>query len=338
MAMTKPDDQDFTAIDVGPAFAGDPDARQATAALISDACEDIGFLILENHGMTRELLDRYFTETRAFYDLPQDQKDRFHPTGPAKQRGYHGYETRGLAYTMDEAAPRDLRESVFLGPVDDHRDYFAHIPEATTAYAPNIIPDRPGKLDQTLIEVYRSFEQTAANLLELFALALELPETYFADKIDRHFSIMGCHHYPPLPKPPLPGQLRTGAHTDFGAMTLLAVDDAPGGYEAQFEDGRWVPVFPRPGQLVVNLGDMMERWTNDRWHSTMHRVVNPPNIGGADTRRQSLGYFMHPNFDTEVACISSCLAPGEKPKYPTITAGEHIALKIAKSHNGAKSE
>ena len=107
-----------------------------------------------------------------------------------------------------------------------------------------------------------------------------------------------------------------------------------GGLEARMADGRWIPVQAGRGELVVNLGDMMQRWTNDRWVSTLHRVVTPEKLGDAMSRRLSIGYFMHPNYDAEISCIPTCLAPGEAPRHPTITAGDHIRTKIEKSHKG----
>ena len=184
-----------------------------------------------------------------------------------------------------------------------------------------------------MIAIYRGFERLSADLLRIFALALDMPEDHFADKIDRHFSILSCHHYPALTAPPLPNQLRTGAHTDFGAMTILAMTEATGGLEVNMPDGSWAGVQAAPHELVINLGDMMARWTNDRWHSTLHRVVNPPDLTDAMSRRQSIGYFMHPNYDAPIECFPTCLDSGETSLYPTITAGEHIAMKIEKSHN-----
>ena len=324
---------EILAIDVASALAGDPGARQSVAKKLSEACEKIGFLVIEGHNLPQALIDRTFTETRAFFDLPRVEKDRFQPTIPGIQRGYQAFESRNLASTVGATAPPDLRETMFLGPIDDYRHHFAHIPSAAGLYAPNILPDQPVGIDQTLIELYRHFERTAAQLMELLALSLALPESHFADKIDRHFNILGCHHYPALSRAPLPGQLRAGAHTDFGAVTLLAVNDAPGGLEIQMRDQTWHQIHPRPGQLVINLGDMMARWTNDRWRSTLHRVMTPPNDGNyVNVCRQSIAYFLHPNYDTEISCFLSCLLPGETALYPTITAGEHIALKIARSH------
>ncbi len=320
------------AIDIGPFLDGDPKEKQAVASAVAAACRDIGFLVIENHGLAQNTLDTAFRLSREFFDLPQPEKDAVHPTGPSKQRGYHGFASRGLANTLGIAAPPDLRESVFLGPIDDYRSAFTHIPEAELSYWPNTVPTRPDGVADALIALYRVFENLSGDLLRIFALALDMPEEHFADKIDKHFSIMSCHHYPALTEPPAPGQLRTGPHTDFGALTILAMTTEKGGLEVQMPDGSWAGVVAGPGELVVNLGDMMARWTNDRWKSTLHRVANPPELSDAMSRRQSIGYFMHPNFDAPIECFPTCRTEGQTPLYPTITAGAHIAEKIAKSH------
>jgi len=319
------------AIDLGPFLDDSAAGRRSIVVAFQQACEQIGFVIISGHRLPDGLLDRAFAQSRAFFDLPQPVKDRFTPPLPGKQRGYHAFATRGLAKTLGQEAPPDLRESLFLGPVDDHRAHYAALPDAADAYAPNILPDQPPGLHDTLVALYRGFERLSADLFRIFALALELPETWFADKVDRHFSIMSCHHYPALKEMPRPGQLRTGAHTDYGAMTILAMTEAVGGLEACLPNGSWAPVNARRGELVINLGDMMARWTNDRWKSTLHRVVNPPMISLEASRRQSIGYFMHPNFDASIAC----LADGQAPRYPAITAGGHIRAKIEQSHKAA---
>ncbi|MEM8973899.1 MAG: 2-oxoglutarate and iron-dependent oxygenase domain-containing protein [Pseudomonadota bacterium] len=322
--------------DLAPFFHGTAGDKRAVAASVARSCEEIGFLVIKGHGLPQSTIDNAIRLGFAFFDLPIETKNRWHPTGPAKQRGFHGMETRGLASTLDKDAPKDLRESVFLGPIDDHRTHYADIPEATTAYAPNLIPTEPALFDASLVEIYRGFEQLASDLMRIFAVALDQPEDSFAPLINRHFSILSVHHYPALSAPPKPGQLRTGAHTDYGSLTSLAMTEANGGLKAKAPDGRWIPVQAARGELVVNLGDMMQRWTNDRWVSTMHRVVAPDELDDAASRRMSIGYFMHPNYDAEIACIPSCLGAGESAKYAPITAGGHIRDKIEKSHAGAK--
>ena len=316
-------------IDIAPFLSGDPQGKAAVALAVAKAARDIGFVVLSGHSIAQDRFDAVFEKGFAFFDLPDDEKAKWHPTGPAKQRGYHGVATRGLSATLGKDAPKDLRESLFLGPVDDHAAAFAHIPEAATAYAPNLIPDMPSGFDKALTDLYRAFEGLSADLLRIFAVAADMPEDYFMPLIGKHFSVMSAHHYPTLTEPPLPGQLRTGAHTDYGAMTILAMTGAKGGLEVAC-NGEWLPVVAPKGTLVVNLGDMMQRWTNDKWVSTLHRVVVPENLNDAMSRRMSIGYFMHPDYDARIECLPSCL--GEGARHPPISAGGHIKAKIEASH------
>lgn len=309
--------------------------RAGVARQVARACEEVGFLIVSGHSLPRDVLQAAFDRSRAFFHLPPEVKARFTPPTKGQQRGYHGVATRSLGRTDGQEAPADLRQSVFLGPLDDHRAHYAHLPEAQSAYAPNIIPTMPDGVDAVLITLYRAFERLAADMFRVFACVLDLPDDFFVDKMTRHFCIMASHHYPPLEQDPKPGQLRAGAHTDFGAMTILGMTDGLGGLEARTPDGAWIPVTAQPGAFVINLGDLMQRWTNDRWRSTLHRVVNPPGLSMATSERQSIGFFVHPNYDARIACIDSCLAPGAVPLYPPITAGAHIKMKIDRSHNPA---
>ncbi|MFM8546877.1 MAG: isopenicillin N synthase family dioxygenase [Betaproteobacteria bacterium] len=322
---------DVPRIDIGPFLAGDRKQSAEIARAVAETCEQTGFLIIAGHRFPPGLLDRAIADLYAFFDQPDATKNQWHPTGPARQRGYHGFATRGLANTLGEKAPPDLRESLFLGPVDDHRAHYSAMPEAATSYAPNLIPDQPAGIDATLVSVYRAFEALAEQMMRLFGAALELPEGWFDGVLRRHFSILSCHHYPVLDSAPKPGQLRTGAHTDYGAMTILAATRAPGGLEVRMPNGSWAAVQPQPGEFVVNLGDMMAHWTNGRWASTLHRVVNPP-LGVAQSRRLSIGMFVHPNYDQSIACVPSCVPAGEVAKFPPISAGEHIRRKIEASH------
>lgn len=325
---------DVPSIDIAPFLSGDSEGKRKVAETVARACREIGFLVISGHGLPKSTLDAAIGAGFDFFDQAADTKARWHPTGAAKQRGYHRIATRSLASTLGEQTPPDLRESFFLGPVDDHADHFAHLPDAATAYAPNILPDQPAAFADAQVALFRAFERLAGDMFRIFACALDLHETHFQGLMDRHFSIYGMHHYPVLDRAAEPGQLRAGAHTDFGAMTILAMTDARGGLQARMPSGDWASVLPRSGDLVVNLGDMMERWTNDRWVSTLHRVV-VPETGDAQSKRMSVGFFVHPNYDAEIRCIPSCLEPGATPNHPTITAGDHIRMKIEASHKAA---
>lgn len=318
------------AIDLAPFLSGRD--RDAVVRPFRDACERIGFVVISGHGLPDSLLPRAFERSRAFFERPAEEKRRAAPPVQGRQRGYHGFATRNLGKTLGADVPPDLRESFFMGPLDDHQAHFAASPETTESYAPNVLPMQPPGFTDTMAELYRAFERLSQNLLQIFALALDLEETWFSDKIGRHFSVMASHYYPPLQEQPRPRQLRTGAHTDFGAMTILAMTEAAGGLEVMMPGGAWSPVAARQDELVISLGDMMARWTNGRWASTLHRVANPPVVNLAESRRQSIGYFMHPDYDAPIKCIPTCRADGAAPRFPEITAGMHIRHKIEQSH------
>ena len=318
-------------IDIDPFVDGSD--REGVVAAWRDACERIGFVVVSGSSLPAAELQRTFDAARHFFDQPDDFKKKSVPEGRTKQRGYAPFATRRLGASLGQETPPDLKESYYLGPVDDHRATFAAMPAAQDVYAPNQLPEGDPDFAHALVEAYRAYEGLSEILLRISALALGLEENWFADKMDKHFSVMTCHHYPALTERPRPGQLRAGAHTDFGALTLLAMSGSVGGLEVQAPDGRWAPVRVSPGSLVINLGDMMQRWTNDRWRSTLHRVANPPGLSLAESRRQSIGFFVHPNFDARIHGITA--GSDNVQKYPDITAGEHIRSKIEQSQKAA---
>jgi isopenicillin N synthase-like dioxygenase len=170
---------------------------------------------------------------------------------------------------------------------------------------------------------YRAMAALAATLMDVFAEALGLDDGFFRPLIDRHGSAMRMLHYPHQASSPPSGQLRAGAHTDYGTLTILAQDAAPGGLQVRDAAGRWVSVPHEPGAFVVNLGDLMARWTNDRWRSTLHRVVNPPMVDGSN-ERFSIAFFHNANWDALVTCLTE----DATPKYPPIRAGAHLMAKF----------
>lgn len=317
-------------IDLTPFREGGSAEKRRVAGEVGATCERIGFLVVDGHGVPKALIDKAFAVSRAFFDAPEAEKMLAAPPNKLVPRGYQPYETRNLAKTIGLDVPNDMREQFFMGPLDDFRPKVVHIPEAATSYAPNIWPAGREDFRATLSDYYRHMETLGATLLRIFAVALALPEDYFADKIDHHFSTGTTNNYPAPKAPPKPGQLRAGAHTDFGAITILAMTEAAGGLQVETPEKSWEDVQGKGSQLVINLGDMMARWTNDRWRSTMHRVANPPDAVAAMSRRQTMGYFLHPNYDAEIACIPTCTGPGNPPRYPTIRAGDHMRMKLEK--------
>jgi isopenicillin N synthase-like dioxygenase len=310
-------------IDFSPFRTGAAASKQQVAEAIGRACEETGFLVVEGHGVPQASIEAAFAAGRDFFALSTEEKQRAAPPTPLVPRGYHAHASKSLARTLGVETPPDLREQFYLGPLDDHAADFAHIPGASEFYRPNIWPERPAEYRPVFTRLYRAMERLARELMRAFALALGREETFFDGRIDRHFSTCALNHYPAPSQPALPGQLRAGAHTDFGSLTILLLDDAPGGLQIEAAPGEWRDVRPAPGQAVVNLGDMMARWTGDRWRSTLHRVVTPSEADAARSRRQSIAFFLHPNYDAEVAS----LVPGPA-KYPPIRAGDHMRMKM----------
>ncbi len=319
---------DVPIIDVGPFLEGAPHARRDVAEQVARACEDIGFLTVVGHGVPSVLTERMARVSREFFDLPLEEKRRW--TGADPSRGYRPMGDESLSYSLGAAAPPDLKETLDVGPVDV-RDGVLADPEAAPYFVPNIWPDTPADLRAVWTSFYREMTRLAADLMRIFAVALDLPEPYFADKIDRHISRMRAINYPPPAGPAAPGQLRSGAHSDYGSLTILHIEDAPGGLQVCNRQDEWVDVTPVPGSFVVNLGDLMMHWTNDRWISTLHRVVNPPDDQRRNSRRQSLVFFHQPNHDALIECLPSCQGPEHPPKYAPITSGAHRRAKFLKT-------
>ncbi|HYB43272.1 MAG TPA: 2-oxoglutarate and iron-dependent oxygenase domain-containing protein [Candidatus Methylomirabilis sp.] len=315
-------------IDIEPYLAGDSSGARRVVEAVAAACEQIGFLVVEGHRVPDSLVRRVFEVSLAFFERPLGEKLALRSDDPGIPRGYSALASKSLGRTYGLDTPPDLREQFFVGPLDDWSEPFRGFPGAAKVYAPNVWPARPAEFREVFTAYYRAQERLARDLMRIFALALGLSERWFDDKIDRHFSTVPTNFYPEPSGQPLPGQLRTGPHTDFGSLTILAVSDAPGGLQVLFPGGEWRDVRPAAGQFVVNLGDMMERWTNDRWKSTVHRVVNPPPAQAEGSRRQTVGFFLHPNYDARVACLPTCAEAGRPPHHPPILAGEHMLAKL----------
>lgn len=177
---------------------------------------------------------------------------------------------------------------------------------------------------------FRAMEGLADTLMRAFAMALGIKEPYFADKIDHHPSVLRLTYYPAQKAPPLPGQVRSGEHTDYGSLTILRGDDVPGGLQVQTRSGSWIDVHPTPGSFVCNLGDLMMRWTNNHWVSTPHRVVNPPREY-AGQNRISLVFFHMPNHDAEIRYIDGRDGGTRAAKYPPVTCADYFAAKYLRS-------
>jgi isopenicillin N synthase-like dioxygenase len=264
----------------------------------------------------------------AFFDRPAEDKDRFKPSQPGS-RGYSAMRGRTVGIAHDKTLLKSLQESYGIGPSDVPTDDYFHSAGAGHSFATNVWPEEPADFEPAMRAYYSEMERVFSTIMRMFAITLDLPETYFDDKINRHSSVLRLTHYPALDSEPLPGEQRAGAHTDIGALTILHIDDTPNSLQVQLRSGEWINVNRVPGAFIINIGDMMMRWTNDKWLSNMHRVVNPPFVNGHSKRRLSIVFFCQTNHDTVVECLPNCAEPGTPPRYPPIVSGEYSAMRAA---------
>ncbi len=317
-------------IDIAPFRGGTPEAKQRVADQVGDACRDIGFLVVTGHGVPDALIKETYDSAKAFFDLSEDQKARVERPAPDQVRGYSPLMGEGLSYSLDEVTPPDLKESLSIGPIDVPDTPYYRSADAGPHFAPNIWPETPSNLKPAWTRYFLEMEKLSSDLMKMFALALRLPEDFFEDKIDKHISMFRALNYPDQPTPPEPGQLRAGMHSDYGSLTIVRQEDAPGGLEVLNAEGQWVSVPNVPGAFVVNIGDLMAQWTNDLWHSTLHRVANPPRDKALGSRRISLVFFHQPNFDAMVDCLPSCQDSENPAKYAPVSSGDHLLSKFTK--------
>ena len=204
------------------------------------------------------------------------------------------------------------------------------------AFESNIVPNLPPDLPEIVRRYYRSMEFLTVNLLRIFAGALNVDREFFVEFFDHHTSVMRIINYPDQAGMRVDaGQTRSGAHTDYGALTILLAEKAQGGLQVKLRNGGWVDVEPRPNSFIINIGDLMAMWTNDHWVSNLHRVVNPPAKTQQSTRRLSVAYFAHANYDALISCIPTCIASAGSARHPPILAGEHRAAKVKVSQQTA---
>ena len=320
-------------VDLSGAF-GPGSRRDEAVDAIRRACEDVGFLVITGHGVAGEIMDRVDTASRRLFALPYEEKMTWAREAD-NLRGYVPLKSSALALAHDEVTPPDLCELYTVSRFDD--------PEAAIRvgfregrdegreafFAPNVWPDpeRAPGFKGALNDCYAVLEDLAARLMRLMALALGLDEHWFDDKIAEHITGLAVLHYPALEAPPLPGQYRRGPHSDWGSLTILYHDGQPG-LQILSPEGHWEDVPAVAGSFVVNLGDLMAAWTNDRWVSTLHRVVVPEGVTGD---RISVAFFHQPAYDAVIECIPTCTSPADPPHHEPVTSGEWIRTMIEKT-------
>ena len=263
----------------------------------------------------------------AFFDLPTDEKLRYFADEAAANRGYAPYESEALSYSLGVESEPDLFEAFNVGreTVPSGVDHDA----ATIYFAPNIWPEQPAAMRDTYLEYWDACEQLGFTLCEVFARALGLPARYFDPFIDKGPSVIRANNYQRRSDHPAPGpnQLRMGAHSDYGSLTILLADPVPG-LQIRDSRGTFHDVIPPADGFLVNLGDLLAEWTNDRWRSTVHRVVPPPADTPGEFRRRSVAWFQQPNHDAVIEVLDVCCDEDNPPRYPPTTAGEHLMSKL----------
>jgi len=314
-------------VDLAEARSADLEKRKAVAWAIHRACRETGFFYVSNHGVPRELIAAQFEFGRRLFALPLEQRMAIHMNkSPAK----HGYDPMA-SQTLDsqdpnaEKAPPDLKEGFYFGM--DLPDEHPYAQKRLRCFGHNQWPAQiPGFREQML--AYQAAVRALANrLLSLIALSLELPEDHFVPYYDIPNTQLGVIRYPPHPRNARENQLGAGAHTDWGTITVLAQDDL-GGLEVRNVEGDWIRATPIPGTFVINLGDLMQRWTNNIYRSNMHRVKN----NSSERDRFSVPYFHSPRPDARIECLPTCTDAQRPPAYPPCTVVEHISEMFRRAY------
>jgi isopenicillin N synthase-like dioxygenase len=288
-------------------------------------------LVVSGHGISEDLIRETYDVSEEFFNLPHAEKMKADRPAPDQVRGYSAVGGEGLSYSLDESTPPDLKESLSIGPVNvPAGDPYFTCDAAGPHFAKNVWPARPSDLKPIWTDYFQGVDSLATDLMRLFALALKLDEKYFDKTIDKNISMMRVLRYPKQSAPPLSGQLRAGAHSDYGSMTILRKELSDGGLQVMNKANEWVNVPVMEGSFIVNIGDLMQQWTNDLWTSTVHRVVNPPLESEENKDRLSIVFFHQPNYDATVECLPSCQSSDRPAKYEPISSGDHLRSKFVK--------
>ena len=284
--------------------------------LIDRACREVGFFVVTGHGVPMPVVAAAWDAARRFFDLPPATKMKANTEG--NPYGYQPLASEALGRTSDGASPAtdpDPKQILDLGPPNRG-------PESGFGSYERIWPTEPYELRISWLAYYAEMERLADHLLELIARSMNLTPDHFVPFTDRHLAALRALDYPPAD--PL-DSVRAGAHTDYGTLTILRPDPTVGGLEVADGSGGWIPARAEPDTFVVNIGDLMHRWTNGRWRSTLHRVVSDPE----GRRRNSMAFFHNPNWDATVEPI--LIEPEEEPRFDPVVAGPWLQAKFERS-------
>jgi isopenicillin N synthase-like dioxygenase len=299
----------------------------AVAREIETACTEIGFFQIVGHGLDADVESAAWLAAHDLFALPEHQKLAV-AIPPGDAYGYGPYRVERLAASLGADMPPDLKETFSIGPFTPAPDGLAD-PAAAFVYSPNRWPSGLPGIDHVFRSYYDELAALVERVMAAMAVGLGLDDAWFQPFIDHHTSALRVLHYPDLHGHQVePGQLRAGAHSDYGTLTLLRQDAALGGLQVRDVHDVWHDVPSVPGAYVVNVGDALARWTNDRWRSTVHRVVVPPIDATESCERFSIAFFHNANWDAMIECIPTCLAEGDAPRHEPVHAGRHLMDKF----------
>lgn len=311
--------QEIPSLDLSDFTSANEESRKNFVKALGDAYQNIGFVAIKNHGLTDEMTTSLYEAIQAFFVLPEAIKKKYEIPELAGQRGYIG---KGKEHAKGRSVG-DLKEFYHVGQqVTDH-DPIRH------EYPENVWPEEVPEMKKVALSVYKTLEETGKKMLQAIALHLELDEGYFEDKVHNGNSILRPIHYFPIENPhEVPADaVRAAEHGDINLITLLMGASADG-LQVLRRDGHWIPITALPDQIVVNVGDMLARLTNNRLKSTIHRVVNPPKEKMGSSR-YSIPFFMHPRSDMDLTCLPECIDEEHPKQYTDITAGQFLEERLA---------
>ncbi|OAB77966.1 isopenicillin N synthase family dioxygenase [Cochleicola gelatinilyticus] len=302
-------------VDLADFLSDDPKRKEKFVQEIGTAYEEIGFVSLRNHFLSDTLVEELYKEIKSFFALPLETKEKYEIEGLGGQRGY-------VSFGKEHAKGKkegDLKEFWHFG---QEPDADADLPEE---YPANVEVTELKDFNHTGMEAYRMLEKTGIYVLRALALYIGLEEHYFDHWAANGNSILRPIHYPPITEEPK-GAVRAGAHGDINLITLL-MGASSGGLQVLRKDGEWIDAIPKDDELVINVGDMLERHTNNKLRSTIHRVVNPPKEQW-NTPRYSIPFFMHPRGDMRLDCLEECVDDEHPKAFDDITAGDFLHQRL----------
>ena len=312
---------EIPSLDLADFTAGTPAQKAAFVQKLGEAYQNIGFVAIKNHGLSQDLQDRLYGSIMDFFKLPDAVKSNYEKPEIGFQRGYTG---KGKEHAKGRNTG-DLKEFYHVG------QELSRIPDSDpikSEYPANIWPTELPEFQNDANEAFRTLESAGKAMLQAIALSLDLDENYFEDKVAYGNSILRQIHYFPIENPDeVPADaVRAAEHGDINLITLLMGASADG-LQVLRKDGKWIPITALPDQLVVNVGDMLERLTNKKLKSTIHRVVNPPREK-MNTSRYSIPFFMHPRSEMDLTCLESCVDAAHPKQFEDSTAGEFLEERL----------